>query len=154
MVNTLYIAGGRGSGKSTHLTTLFYLYSHHVAHAGARRVHPLQELSHIHGLQDLVRDLQEALIDDLAKTGIVVESCPSSNVAIRHTGEPSSHPIHRLVEKLPTCIGSDDPAALATNIYLDYQIAAATIRNHSKLVEAVKCPYYPRPQQPRHTDQP
>ena len=90
----------------------------------------------------LVRWAQDVLAQELSKRGVVVEACPASNTAIRHTGDPGDHPLHRFLERnVRLCIGSDDPSALASDIYLDLAIAEALLAavEEDKLAEIAGC---------------
>ena len=63
------------------------------------------------------RSLQNALLEDLAQKGAVVESCPSSNLRIGQIADPRHHPLIRFVAAgLTTVVSSDDPGIFAVDL--------------------------------------
>ena len=86
----------------------------------------VQEVSLVAELQMYVRRL-------LARSGIVVEINPSSNLLIGHLGDLTHHPLWRLCPPLEhdtqsqhvrVCIGSDDPITFSTRLPDEYQLLA------------------------------
>jgi aminodeoxyfutalosine deaminase len=66
-----------------------------------------------------------ALLAHLAETGVVLEVCPSSNVATRAVASLAEHPLPAFVEAGVTItINSDDPPMFGTTLNREYQIAA------------------------------
>jgi hypothetical protein len=64
-------------------------------------------------------------IERLAAAGVVVESCPTSNVVLGAVGGIEAHPLPRLIEQgVPVVLGTDDPLALGTTIAREYALAA------------------------------
>ncbi len=80
-------------------------------------------------IQGLAEQIKEILADLIVRREVIIESCPISNVAIRLQTGPSQHPLQLLISKnLEFCIGSDDPATLGTDIYLDQLVAKILLR--------------------------
>jgi hypothetical protein len=86
----------------------------------------VQEVSLVTELQKYVRGL-------LARSGIVVEINPSSNLLIGHLGDLAHHPLWRLcppsehdsaLQHVRVCIGSDDPITFSTRLPDEYQLLA------------------------------
>jgi aminodeoxyfutalosine deaminase len=66
-----------------------------------------------------------ALLAHLAETGVVLEVCPTSNVATRAVDRIEDHPLPTFVEAgVTVTIGSDDPPMFATTLNHDYEVAA------------------------------
>ncbi len=62
------------------------------------------------------------LLERLAGEGIVLEVCPSSNVATGVVASLARHPLPRLLEAgVPFVIGSDDPPMFGTSLAEEYQ---------------------------------
>lgn len=65
------------------------------------------------------------LLARLAGEGIVLEVCPTSNVATRAVDRIEDHPLRRFVEAgVTVTINSDDPPMFATSLVNDYEVAA------------------------------
>ncbi|WP_370248813.1 adenosine deaminase [Nocardioides sp.] len=65
------------------------------------------------------------LLAHLARTGIALEVCPSSNIATRAVDTLAEHPLPRFVEAgVRVTIGSDDPPMFGTTLNREYAIAA------------------------------
>jgi aminodeoxyfutalosine deaminase len=65
------------------------------------------------------------LLHYLARTGIALEVCPTSNVRTRSVPDLASHPLPALVAAgVPVTINSDDPPMFATTLNREYEIAA------------------------------
>jgi hypothetical protein len=65
---------------------------------------------------DLQR-LQDAVTEELAARGAVVESCPTSNLRLSALEEPLSHPLLSFLEAgLETVVGADDPGVFVTSL--------------------------------------
>ena len=66
-----------------------------------------------------------ALLAHLAETGIVLEVCPSSNIATRAVATLDEHPIRAFRDAGVTItINSDDPPMFGTDLNREYEIAA------------------------------
>ncbi|MDO1580644.1 adenosine deaminase [Rhizobium oryzicola] len=66
----------------------------------------------------------EALVARLAETGVVLEVCPGSNIALSVYPDFESHPLRRLKEAgVRVCISSDDPPFFHTSLQREYEIA-------------------------------
>lgn len=72
-----------------------------------------------------VRVLEDpALTEELVARGIVLEVCPTSNVATGVVADYDAHPLKRLVEAgLKVTLNSDDPPYFATSIGREYALA-------------------------------
>ncbi|WP_234412146.1 adenosine deaminase [Nocardioides sediminis] len=65
------------------------------------------------------------LLDHLAEAGIVLEVCPTSNVATRAVETLDDHPLRTFVEAgVPVTINSDDPPMFGTTLNGEYAVAA------------------------------
>jgi len=57
-----------------------------------------------------VRHRQTYALQDIARVGTVIESCPSSNMRLGSVPSPELHPVHRFIESdVDLVIGADDP---------------------------------------------
>jgi aminodeoxyfutalosine deaminase len=66
-----------------------------------------------------------ALLDHLAEQGIVLEVCPTSNLATRAVDRIEEHPLQAFVDAgVTVTINSDDPPMFATTLNHDYEVAA------------------------------
>lgn len=65
------------------------------------------------------------LLEHLAESGIVLEVCPTSNVATRAVDTFDEHPLRTFVEAgVPVTINSDDPPMFGTTLNGEYAVAA------------------------------
>jgi len=68
------------------------------------------------------------LLAHLADTGIVLEVCPTSNIATRAVDRIEDHPLRTFVEAgVAVTIGSDDPPMFDTTLNHDYEVAAGLL---------------------------
>ncbi len=68
------------------------------------------------------------LLKYLADEQIVLEVCPTSNVATRAVDRIEEHPLRTFVEAgVPVTINSDDPPMFATSLVHDYEVAAGLL---------------------------
>jgi adenosine deaminase len=76
-----------------------------------------------------VRAIEDAdLIKRLAETGVVLEVCPGSNVALDVFPDFESHPLRQLMEAgVRVCINSDDPPFFRTSLAREYDMAAGVM---------------------------
>jgi len=66
-----------------------------------------------------------ALVDYLAKHGIGLEVCPTSNLHTSTVANYASHPIKSLADRgVKFCLNTDDPGISAIDIKYEYEIAA------------------------------
>jgi len=71
-------------------------------------------------IKELIEVIQEHLLKEMKSRGIIVESCPVSNMLIGHLDK---HPLKKFLESgIEVVIGSDDPGVLNTDIALDYAL--------------------------------
>ena len=69
-----------------------------------------------------------ALVEYLAKQGIGLESCPTSNLHISAVANYSEHPIKRLADHgVKFCLNTDDPGISAIDIAHEYEVAAPAV---------------------------
>jgi adenosine deaminase len=108
------IAAGAGLGCTVHAGE----------HAGAESVRealtlPITRMSHgVRAIED------PALVDELAERGIVLEACPTSNVATGVFAGYESHPLRELYESgVKLTLGSDDPPYFGASIAGEYAVA-------------------------------
>lgn len=80
------------------------------------------------------------LLAHLARTGIALEVCPSSNIATRAVDTLADHPLPRFVEAgVRVTIGSDDPPMFGTTLNREYAIAADLLGlDDAGLIELVR----------------
>ncbi len=71
-----------------------------------------------------VRAIEDpALVDELADRGIVLESCPTSNVVLGVYPSYEEHPLPRLLAAgVPVTLGSDDPPYFGATIEGEYRV--------------------------------
>ncbi len=75
-----------------------------------------------HGVR-AIEDL--ALVDEIAETGITLEVCPGSNVALRLFPSFRAHPVHRLRERgVKITVSTDDPPFFHTTMEREYAMLA------------------------------
>ena len=68
------------------------------------------------------------LLAHLAETGVVLEVCPTSNVATRAVDRIEDHPLRAFVEAgVTVTINSDDPPMFSTTLNNDYEVAAGLL---------------------------
>src|SRR6187549_1230805 len=68
------------------------------------------------------------LLAHLADTGIVLEVCPTSNIATRAVDRIEDHPLRAFVDAgVTVTINSDDPPMFATTLNHDYEVAAGLL---------------------------
>jgi aminodeoxyfutalosine deaminase len=66
-----------------------------------------------------------SLLEHLAAEGIVLEVCPTSNIATRAVATMDEHPLRTFVEAgVPVTINSDDPPMFGTTLNGEYAVAA------------------------------
>jgi len=69
-----------------------------------------------------------ALVDYLAKTGIPLEVCPTSNLHTSTVDSYAVHPLRRLAERgVRFCLNTDDPGISAIDISHEYFVAAPAL---------------------------
>jgi adenosine deaminase len=73
-----------------------------------------------------VRAIEDAAVtDELRRRGIVLEVCPTSNVALGVYPDLASHPFRRLLDAgCRVTLNSDDPPYFGTTLAREYEIAA------------------------------
>jgi adenosine deaminase len=108
------IAAGAGLGCTVHAGE----------HAGAESVRealrlPISRISHgVRAIED------PALVRDLAERGVVLEACPTSNVATGVFARYEDHPLRALYEAgVKVTLGSDDPPYFGASIAGEYAVA-------------------------------
>jgi len=129
------IAGDEKIGKPAD-----FLYSFDMAReAGLRLTAHAGEWGGPDSVRDAVRDLRVerighgvraiedlALVDELAETGIVLECCPGSNVALGVYPSFRAHPIAELRRRGVKCtISTDDPPFFHTTMAREYEMLHA-----------------------------
>jgi adenosine deaminase len=97
---------------------------HAGEHAGAESVRealtlPVTRLSHgVRAVED------PALVEEIAARGIVLEACPTSNIATGVFPSYALHPLRRLYEAgVKVTLGSDDPPYFGASIGGEYAVA-------------------------------
>jgi aminodeoxyfutalosine deaminase len=68
------------------------------------------------------------LLAHLAETGVVLEVCPTSNIATRAVERIEDHPLRAFVDAgVTVTINSDDPPMFSTSLNHDYEVAAGLL---------------------------
>ncbi len=72
-----------------------------------------------------VRSVEDpAVLDAVAESGVTLEVCPGSNVALGVYGTPAEVPLRRIVEAgIPVALGADDPLLFGTRLAAQYAAA-------------------------------
>ena len=98
---------------------------HAGEHAGAASVRAALELPGVTRISHGVRAIEDpALVAELAERGIVLEVCPTSNVALGVFASYEAHPLGALREAgVTVTLGSDDPPYFGTSIGREYEVA-------------------------------
>ncbi|HWK25113.1 MAG TPA: adenosine deaminase [Solirubrobacter sp.] len=109
------IASERGLGCTCHAGE----------HAGAESVRQALSLPGITRISHGVRAIEDPpLVAELAERGIVLEVCPTSNVATRVFDSYERHPLRTLYEAgVKLTLGSDDPPYFGATIGGEYAVA-------------------------------
>jgi adenosine deaminase len=107
---------------------------HAGEHAGPESVRAALELPGVTRVSHGVRAIEDpALVAELAQRDIVLEVCPTSNVALGLFRDYASHPFPALREAgVPLTLGSDDPPYFGASIGGEYGVA----RDHFGLDDA------------------
>ena len=106
---------------------------HSVPHAGETTgPGTIWESLHLLGAERIGHGVSAAedpeLLAHLAGEGIVLEVCPTSNIATRAVDRIEDHPLRTFVEAgVPVTINSDDPPMFATTLNHDYEVAAGLL---------------------------
>ena len=106
---------------------------HSVPHAGETTgPATIWESLHLLGAERIGHGVSAAedpeLLVHLAGEGIVLEVCPTSNVATRAVDRIEDHPLRTFVEAgVTVTINSDDPPMFATTLNNDYEVAAGLL---------------------------
>jgi adenosine deaminase len=92
---------------------------------GPESVRGALELPNITRIGHGVRSIEDpGLVRELADRRIVLEVCPTSNVALGLFADYESHPLSALFEAgVPVTLGSDDPPYWAASIGREYAVA-------------------------------
>jgi adenosine deaminase len=71
-----------------------------------------------HGTRSVEDD---ALLRRLAREGVPLEVCPSSNEALRVVRTVAEHPVRRFLDAgVPVCVSSDDPSLFGTDVLREH----------------------------------
>ena len=99
-----------------------------IAELGRRRPDERVTLAYDGARLAEVRRRQDHAMDRIARTGAVVEVCPTSNRRIGAILDPAHHPVHRfLAAGLPVVVSSDDPGLFGVDLHheLDWVVTHA-----------------------------
>lgn len=100
-----------------------------VPHAGellgARSVREALELLDAHRIGHGVRAVEDPrLVERLAESGVTLEICPASNVALGVAGSQAEVPVRRLFEAgVSIALGADDPLLFGSGLGAQYELA-------------------------------
>ena len=106
---------------------------HSVPHAGETTgPETIWDSLHLLGAERIGHGVSAAedpeLLTHLAAEGIVLEVCPTSNLATRAVQRIEDHPLRTFVEAgVTVTINSDDPPMFATTLNHDYEVAAGLL---------------------------
>ena len=106
---------------------------HSVPHAGETTgPETIWDSLHLLGAERIGHGVSAAedpeLLAHLAAEGIVLEVCPTSNLATRAVRRIEDHPLRTFVEAgVTVTINSDDPPMFATTLNHDYEVAAGLL---------------------------
>lgn len=106
---------------------------HSVPHAGETTgPETIWDSLHLLGAERIGHGVSAAedpeLLTHLAAEGIVLEVCPTSNLATRAVQRIEDHPLRTFVEAgVAVTINSDDPPMFATSLNHDYEVAAGLL---------------------------
>ncbi|MGC9420867.1 MAG: adenosine deaminase family protein, partial [Rhodovulum sp.] len=124
------IAGDEGAGHPRDFAWAFDmareaglgLTAHAGEWGGARSVRDTLEALRVDRIGHGVRAVEDpALVDHLAETGIVLEVCPGSNIALGVYPDWPSHPIDRLRRAgVKVTVSTDDPPFFHTTMRREY----------------------------------
>ena len=126
-----------GGGEELTASRLHQLETYD-AEVHRRRVMPADRdlVEALRASRDIAAELQKELIRKLSACGIVVEACPSSNLATGAVDDLALHPMFRYQECLQGCslknggvtqqplttINTDDPGVFATRLDIEYAL--------------------------------
>jgi adenosine deaminase len=98
---------------------------HAGEHAGPESIRAALALPGVVRISHGVRAVEDpALVAELAARGIVLEVCPTSNVALGVYPGYGDHPLPALIAAgVPVTLGSDDPPYFGTSIGREYELA-------------------------------
>jgi adenosine deaminase len=96
--------------------------AHAGEHAGPESIRSALELCHPERIGHGVRSVEDpGLVAELARRGIPLEVCPSSNVALGVYPSFAAHSFDRLRRAgVPLSVNTDDPAFFGTNLTREY----------------------------------
>lgn len=64
------------------------------------------------------------VLDEIAASGVVLEVCPGSNLAMGVFDEPAQVPLHALAERgIPVALAADDPLLFGSRLVAQYELA-------------------------------
>lgn len=98
------------------------LTAHAGEWAGPRSVRDALDDLRVHRIGHGVRAIEDAaLVDRLARDGVLLEVCPGSNLALGLYPDWAAHPVKRLRDAgVPVCLSTDDPPFFRTRLGLEY----------------------------------
>jgi adenosine deaminase len=98
---------------------------HAGEHAGPGSIRAALALPGVVRISHGVRAVEDpTLVAELAERGIVLEVCPTSNVALNVFSTYEDHPLGALrAAGVPVTLGSDDPPYFGTSIGREYELA-------------------------------
>lgn len=107
-----------------------------------RRGDELVTIHYDHARLTEIRGRQSHAMEMIARTGAVLEACPTSNRRIGGIDDPAHHPIHRfLAAGLPVVVASDDPGIFGIDIEheLDWAVTHAGASRQELVDNAWRC---------------
>ncbi len=106
---------------------------HRVAHAGEQRgpesIRETLEIARPERLGHGIRAVEDAgLLAELVASGLPLEVCPTSNVALGNAPSLAEHPIGALLDAgVSLSVNSDDPAMFDTSLSREYTLVGDTL---------------------------
>jgi hypothetical protein len=91
-------------------------------------------------LQEIYNEVLPKILHTIAARGVMIETCPTSNLIIAKISSYSKHPIFRFTsEKLPVTINTDDPGIFHITIEDEYaSIWQASAEKFSTMIDRVE----------------
>jgi len=93
--------------------------------AGAPSVAACLDALGAHRIGHGIRSVEDPrLVDRLARDGVTLEVCPTSNVALGVAADPSDVPLRRLLDAgVGVALGADDPLLFGSRLTAQYELA-------------------------------
>jgi adenosine deaminase len=103
---------------------------HAGEHGGPDSVRAALDVLHAQRIEHGVRAAEEPeLLRRLAREGVTLDVCPTSNVVLRVVPTLADHPLPRLLEAgVPVSLNADDPLFFGSGILAEYELGRRSFR--------------------------